>query len=38
VDTRAARRSIDEVLSGLGAIYWLDLGNNAAASMFSASL
>jgi PRTRC genetic system ThiF family protein len=34
VDTRAARRSIDEVLSGLGAIYWLDLGNNAASGQY----
>jgi PRTRC genetic system ThiF family protein len=34
VDTRAARRSIDEVLSGLGTIYWLDLGNNSASGQY----
>jgi PRTRC genetic system ThiF family protein len=34
VDTRAARRSIDEVLSGQGTTYWLDLGNNAASGQY----
>jgi PRTRC genetic system ThiF family protein len=34
VDTRAARRSIDEVLSGQETTYWLDLGNNAASGQY----
>ena len=36
VDTRAARRSIDQVLTApsQGTTYWLDLGNNAASGQY----
>jgi len=34
VDTRAARGAIEEVLSGQGTTYWLDLGNNAASGQY----